>query len=394
MRDTEYDVAVVGGGLAGSAAAAMIGRSGLTACLIDPHRDYPADFRCEALTQGQLDLLAAAGLLDQTRAVMTASNGLWIARRGRIVERRDSCLYGIHHRQLVMRLRDLASPRVPLVEGNIAAIENGPHRQVLRLTDGRSFSARLVVLATGGNVRLRRALGMTQTEYSPVHSVSLGFDVVPAANGRFSVPALTYHAESTAARMAYLSLFPIGSTMRANLFVYRGVHDPWLKQLQRHPRAALTGLMPNLQNVIGDYEIAGPIQVRPIGLYEVSNAVQPGVVLVGDAFGNSCPAAGTGCDKLLVDVERLCNHHLPHWFATEGIPAAKIRSFYDDPVKTARDARSRTHAFYTRAVAVNDDLKWRAIRLAKGVVPRLLALPLAAARSASRRATVDPGIAA
>ncbi len=33
--------------------------------------------------------------------------------------------------------------------------------------------------------------------------------------------------------MAYLTLFPIGSdAMRANLFVYRDMHDPWLRQLR------------------------------------------------------------------------------------------------------------------------------------------------------------------
>ena len=47
MRET--DVAIVGGGLAGSTAAAMLGRAGIPAVLIDPHPTYPPDFRCEKL---------------------------------------------------------------------------------------------------------------------------------------------------------------------------------------------------------------------------------------------------------------------------------------------------------------------------------------------------------
>jgi 2-polyprenyl-6-methoxyphenol hydroxylase-like FAD-dependent oxidoreductase len=51
MRQT--DVAIVGGGLAGSTAAAMLGRAGLRAVLIDPHQQYPKDFRCEKLDASQ-----------------------------------------------------------------------------------------------------------------------------------------------------------------------------------------------------------------------------------------------------------------------------------------------------------------------------------------------------
>jgi 2-polyprenyl-6-methoxyphenol hydroxylase-like FAD-dependent oxidoreductase len=40
-------------------------------------------------------------------------------------------------------------------------------------------------------------------------------------------------------------------------------------------------------------------------------SVQPGLVLVGDAFSTSCRAAGTGCDKVFTDVERLCNVYIP-----------------------------------------------------------------------------------
>ena len=47
MRKT--DVAIVGGGIAGSTAAAMLGRAGIRAVLIDPHPTYPPELRCEKL---------------------------------------------------------------------------------------------------------------------------------------------------------------------------------------------------------------------------------------------------------------------------------------------------------------------------------------------------------
>src|SRR5437588_89809 len=48
MRYT--DIAIVGGGLAGSTAAAMLGRAGIPAILIDPHPASRPDFRVEKLS--------------------------------------------------------------------------------------------------------------------------------------------------------------------------------------------------------------------------------------------------------------------------------------------------------------------------------------------------------
>ena len=70
------------------------------------------------------------------------------------------------------------------------------------------------------------------------------------------------------------------------------------------------------------------------------NVEQDGVVLIGDAFQTSCPAAGTGVTRLLTDVDRLCNTHIPNWFATPGLGSSKIVQFYADPEKRAVDADS------------------------------------------------------
>jgi len=48
MRYT--DIAIIGGGLAGSTAAAMLGRAGISTIVIDPHPVYPFDFRVEKLS--------------------------------------------------------------------------------------------------------------------------------------------------------------------------------------------------------------------------------------------------------------------------------------------------------------------------------------------------------
>ena len=47
MQLRHADVVIAGGGLAGSLAAAMLGRAGIDAVLVDPRPVYPPDFRCE-----------------------------------------------------------------------------------------------------------------------------------------------------------------------------------------------------------------------------------------------------------------------------------------------------------------------------------------------------------
>jgi len=68
--------------------------------------------------------------------------------------------------------------------------------------------------------------------------------------------ALTHYPERVADRTAYLMLFPIGTDMRANLFVYRDMHDPWVQPKRHAPLDALSTLMPRLRRLAGDVEVA------------------------------------------------------------------------------------------------------------------------------------------
>ncbi len=125
--------------------------------------------------------------------------------------------------------------------------------------------------------------------------------------------------------MAYLSMFPIGGKMRANLMVYRDMTDPWLPQFQQAPEQTMRAMMPGLQRMMGEFKVSGPVKIRPADLCVTDGYLQPGIVLVGDAFSTSCPAAGTGTTKVFTDVERLCNVYIPQWLATDGMDAREDR---------------------------------------------------------------------
>lgn len=366
MRYT--DVAIVGGGLAGSTAAAMLGRAGVTAVLIDPHPLYPAELRCEKLGGDQLDLLRKTGLAEPTLRATTLDGEVWEARFGYVVARKPSDQHGVMYDTLVNTMRAQIPPSIETIHAKASTISSSGERQRILLSNDQEISARLVVLANGLNIGLRHTLGIQRHVISECHSITLGFNVEPVGRAAFDFPALTYWPKRTSSRMAYLSVFPIGEQMRVNLMVYRQMTDPWLSRFRQAPEESMLAMMPGLARMMGEFRVSGQIRIRPADLCITEGHLQPGVVLVGDAFSTSCPAAGTGTTKVFTDVGRLCNVYIPQWLATEGMGAQKISQFYDDPEKTACEARSLAKAYHLRSLSIDDGLSWRAQRYARFVV--------------------------
>jgi 2-polyprenyl-6-methoxyphenol hydroxylase-like FAD-dependent oxidoreductase len=363
MRHT--DVVIAGGGLAGSLAAAMLGRAGIDAVMVAPHAVYPADFRCEKLDGVQMATLKKTGIVDAVLRNSTHDRHSWVARFGRIVEKRPGDQQGVMYDTLVNTVRSQIPVRTEVINAKVTDIRTGPERQTVVLSNGGEISARLVVLANGLNPGFVKKLGMERQVISAGHSISIGFDVKPADGTAFPFPALTYYNERATDGMGYITLFPIGTTMRANLFGYRDLHDPWLKQFRDAPQETLYAMWPGLKKLMGDFTVTDFIKIRPVDLYVTKGHMQAGIVLVGDAFSTSCPAAGTGARKVLVDVERLCNVHIPQWLATPGMGETKIAAFYADEAKAANDTYCKMKAFQLRSFCTDTSLPWVAKRWAK-----------------------------
>jgi 2-polyprenyl-6-methoxyphenol hydroxylase-like FAD-dependent oxidoreductase len=368
MATWHTDVVIAGGGLAGSLTAAMLGRTGIDAVVVDPHPVYPPDFRCEKLDGTQLKTLRLTGIADAVLRQSTPDRESWVTRFGQVVEKRPGDQRGIMYDKLVNTVRSQIPSRTGFIHAKVTDISTGPERQTVTLSNGDEISARLVVLATGLNIGLRQKLGLEREIVSAGHSISVGFDVKPIDRRAFPFSSLTYFAERPSDRMAYLTLFPIGSIMRANLFGYRDLHDPWLKQFRDAPQEMLYAMWPGLHRIMGNFAVTDFIKIRPVDLVVTKGHHQAGIVLVGDAFATSCPAAGTGARKVLVDVERLCNVHIPRWLETPGMSAEKVAAFYDDPVKRACDAFSAAKAIDLRAFSTDPSLRWAAWRVAKFIL--------------------------
>jgi 2-polyprenyl-6-methoxyphenol hydroxylase-like FAD-dependent oxidoreductase len=357
-------VIVVGGGIAGSLLALLLGRDGHAVSLIDLKRAPSPDFRNEKLGIDQIERLRALGVLPLfEQAVWGDENSAAPA-----LDRPPLKDCGARYDQWVRRLRDALPSQVDFVEGKVDRIETSHHTQSVVMTDGTRIDGRLVVLATGRGERLRAALGVHRQPISEKHSLCLGFSVKPDEGDPLAFKAQVFNGRF-GDRVAYATIFPMRDEIRVNVFSYRDVDDPWVARMRENPVAVLSETLPQMASVLGDMRVVRRLEVRSTDLYGVEGHIQPGVVLIGDAFHAPCPSSGTGMTRILNDVDRLARVHLPQWLATPGMGASKIQRFYIDPVKRAVDSASLGRSLRGRSAAVSQSPYWRA-RRALGVLKR------------------------
>jgi len=355
----ETDVAIVGAGLAGSLAATMLGRAGYSVALIDPFEHARPDFRCEKIEDRHADSLSKAGVLDEILPGAHRYENVWVARLGRLAEIKPIVEYGIAYGEFVNAIRRLVPPNVVFLHNKATGLALTSERQTVTLSNSEQISARLVVGATGLGAGLLDRIGMQRREISKCHSLSIGFD---AEAESLPFDSLTYFGEDPSYRIAYITLFPLATGLRVNIFTYHEIDDPWVRRLRINPTDAIAKALPNLERLTGRLRVRGAVKIRPVDLIVTENVVQPGIALVGDAFSTACPVSGTGASKALLDAERLCNVHVPQWLGTPGMNADKIAAFYNDPLKTECDAHSLKTALFSKRSTLGQTVLWSAFR--------------------------------
>jgi 2-polyprenyl-6-methoxyphenol hydroxylase-like FAD-dependent oxidoreductase len=354
-----FDVLVIGGGLSGTVAAAVLARRGVKVALVDRNQIVPPSFRAEQLVGSQVEALRRLGVLDDMVAGMTPTMHAIGVRSGCIIGGVDEIHYGFHYNTLVNQARDHLPPDVTFMVDRVTDLQTGPERQRAALASGHTADARLVVVATGQERALVQQIGIGRRMVRAGHSLTIGLDLASDALAGARNPLMTCYPSSIRHRIDYLTAFPLEQTTRLNLFTYCTAQDAWVRSFRQSPRSALLEAFPDLESYLGPLDVAGLPQMRVTDLWMATGCVRNGLVLIGDAYQTTCPATGMGISRLLLDVERLCGHHALRWLAGDGVTADRITTFYDDPTKLVLDQEAMDAAEYQRSVSTETSWRWR-----------------------------------
>ncbi len=368
--------------MAGSLLALVLGRAGVGVKLIDLKRDVAPAFRNEKLGIDQIERLRRLGVLacfqEACWGVAPADGATPPPGKPHLKD----C--GARYDRWIERLRAAWPAEVDFIEGKVVDVSTSSDTQAAVLSTGARIEGRLLVMATGRGERLRQGLNMSRRLLSERHSICIGFSVaLPTEDD--ARPA-NIVAAKFGSRHAYVTYFPMLDEIRVNMFSYRELDDPWVASVRKAPLDCLAQDFPEAAAALAGLAIVRAPEIRSTDLYASEGHIQPGVVLLGDAFHAPCPASGTGMTRILNDVERLAGTHLPQWLATPGMDADKIAAFYADPLKLAVDKCSLQASMMGRRSAIDQGLYWRVRRMA-GKLRRLIADARAEGRFRLKSAT-------
>jgi geranylgeranyl reductase family protein len=315
MEETRYDIAIIGAGPAGSAAAYFLARAGLKVALLDK-TDFPRDKTCgDGLTPRALKVLADLGVLAQVEKAAFRCQDIHL-----------------HHSESVeyaLSLRDLAGlpnyilvlPRFRLDEILLRhAISAGavflPEHKVDDITfgaeggasiriDGRApLACRLPIVATGANTRLLRQLGLLKAAVPSNLAARTYFENV---DGLEQSVVLFFDGVN---RPGYGWVFPTSPTS-ANIGCGVFFDDP---EPQATRLKHLIQTHPYLRRILKNARQSAPIKGYPLRTdFRPEHGGNERCLVIGESVGLVNPITGEGIDYAMESGQLAAQAILAAW---------------------------------------------------------------------------------
>lgn len=346
MTEQNADIIVVGGGLAGVAAAVSLARGGFSVLHLAPKA--PPDRRTSALMMPSVEFLLSTGLIpsaesaghplsairiiDATPRLLRAPETVFDARETGI------SAFGWNFANTVLLDNfEAAAPASGLVTRNeaVAAYRREAGLGIVTLSDGTELAAPLVVGADGKKSLIRTAAHIPARERKFEESALVCDLDLARSIGGTSIEFHYPHGPFT--------LVPAGAN-RANLVWID--EDSVLRAAQASgPEALIAAFRQKSQNLFGEIALASPSFIFPLSVLSVSEAGRDGTVLVGESAHAFPPIGAQGLNLGLRDVADLV-----------GVLAAVDRTAPDWAEEASRAYAARRAADLARTGSMVDAL--------------------------------------
>jgi 2-polyprenyl-6-methoxyphenol hydroxylase-like FAD-dependent oxidoreductase len=344
------DIAIVGCGIAGMAAALFLSRAGFRVRLIerfDEPRPIGAGLLLQPTGLGVLHRLGLRAKIEATGARIDRLDGRTAPAGKRILDIAYADLgerffgLGIHRARLFSTLYDavLADAIDIRPATTIVAIEEAADRRPA-LVDGvgrRHGPFDLAIVAAGAQSALRTALGGKRPQPFPYGAL---WAVLPLAGHRFDAAALAQRYVD-ARRM--VGVMPVGHApdregSHATFFWSLRMDglEAWRKAGLPKWKAEVAGVWPEAGALIAGIDTPEQMQSAFYLHYTARKPVSARLVLIGDAAHSTSPQLGQGANMGLMDAAALADALTRH-------------AAVEDALSAYAAARRRHIRFYQRA---------------------------------------------
>jgi 2-octaprenyl-6-methoxyphenol hydroxylase len=385
-----YDLLIVGGGLAGNCLALALQGSGLRLGIIEANtreqqQASPAGDRALALSAGTVAMLESLGIWQGISHAATAIDTIHVSDQGHFGKTRLSATaekvpalgYVITARDIEGHVAELvAQASIELLSpARVMGLISGPEEMnvSLKFADGAdTATARLLVGADGGMSSVRKLLEIRQKtyDYGQTALVTTVKSSLPNRN--------TAYERFTAS--GPLALLPVGRKHSAVVWT-RAKADA--EALMAGSEADfLSELQQCFGYKLGALALTAPRRAFPLSLIRAEQMVAGRAVIIGNAVHQLHPVAGQGFNLGLRDVVSLAERLTAQYGEGRDIGAPEFLKAY---AEARRKDHDRTIVFTDRVVRIfsND---WAAMAAARNIGLTLLDHLPAAKRLLARHA--------
>lgn len=367
----DYDLLIIGGGLAGNCLALALKDTGLKIAIIEAstreqHHASPAGDRALALAAGTVKMLEALGIWQGISQVATAIKNIHISDQGHFGKVRLSAQKeNVQALGYVIIARDIEAHVAKLV--NDAQIELICPSRLVGLMAGNSavniglkcqdevsnLSAKLLVGADGGNSSVRKLLEIAQhvTEYGQTALVTTVKSSLPHNNTAFE----RFTASGP------LALLPVNNDHCA--VVWTRTRSDADALMSGSEVDFLAELQQCFGYKLGELSLAAPRRAFPLSLIRAEKMIADRAVIIGNAVHQLHPVAGQGFNLGLRDVVQLAEMIIKQHQANQDIGAADFLNAY---AQSRQKDHGRTIDFTDTVVRIfsND---WLALAAARNI---------------------------